>query len=642
MKHLSIARRIALAFAVVLTCAVGLGAVAIDRLDRVEEAAKDMRSHWLPQTRTLGQLLFLAQRFRVIEGTVATAPADARAAEARTLVEISDEIDKTAAVEAAIARDEGEKSALAEFDRLWKAYLELDTRFRRATDGGYDEAASELYRGDMRQAIRKVQEALGKAVADNVANGDAAAERSQRTGHDAFVTIVAMIAAAVVFSLAAGWGLARAVARPIAALTQAMTRLAAGHRDVEIPALDLSNELGAMARATAVFRDNSLARRDELERQADTERAAAEAERQRAHAERASEHAALSNAMGKLGASLRDLAAGRLDQRLDGEFSPAYARVRDDFNEATGKLGDAMTEVVGSAEAIASGAKEIASAAGDLSHRTEQQAASLEETAAALAQITSALQKSAASVDNAREVVAGADADAKRSAEVVRRAIGAMDGIARSAGEIGRFIGLIDEIAFQTSLLALNAGVEAARAGDSGRGFAVVAAEVRGLALRSAGAAKEIKALIETSDQQVKAGVDLVGETGQALTRIVEEISRINGIVNEIASGAKEQAGSLDEVNIAVREMDGVTQQNAAMAEQSTAATVNLTHEATRLTALVAQFRVAGGSAAPAAAPAPRPAPPRPASPRPTPTAKPAARLRVAGGRAKAEDWSEF
>ncbi len=596
MKHLSIASRIALAFAIVLACALGLGAVAIDRLARVEASAGEMRSHWLPQTRALGEILFFAQRFRVIEAALLMAPPDGKAPEAKTLTAIASQIDKALSAEATVARDGEEKTAVANVARLWKVYQGLDLRFVSAASAGGAAEAGALYRGEMREAIRNLQDALGKAVGENVAGGSAAADRGEQIGVVAFWTIAAMFGCACAFSLAAGYALSRAVARPISALTGAMTKLAEGRRDIEIPALELRNELGAMARAAATFRDDSLARRDKLEQDAQAERAAADAERERAAAGRARAHAELVSTMERLGGALRDLAAGRLERRLDGEFSDEYSDVRDDFNFATTRLDDAMTEVVVSAAAIASGAKQIASASHDLSSRTEQQAATLGQTASALDHINTALRNSAASVDDARNVVTATDADAKRSARIVERATEAMGGIARSATQIGGFVGLIDEIAFQTNLLALNAGVEAARAGDAGRGFAVVASEVRGLALRSAQAAREIKSLIETSNQQVKSGVDLVGETGQALGRIVVEISRINAIVNDIAQGAKAQASGLDEVNIAIREMDGATQQNAAMAEQSTAATQSLTLEATRLSDLVGRFQVSKAS----------------------------------------------
>jgi len=250
-----------------------------------------------------------------------------------------------------------------------------------------------------------------------------------------------------------------------------------------------------------------------------------------------------------------------------------------------------------SADAIQTGTQDMSTASDDLSHRTEQQAASLEQTAAALDEITATVKKSAEGATHARQVVAAADGDAKKSAIVVRQAVEAMDAIAKSAQQISQIIGVIDEIAFQTNLLALNAGVEAARAGDAGRGFAVVASEVRALAQRSAEAAKEIKGLISTSATQVDHGVKLVGETGKSLERIMAQVTEINDVVGAIAAGAKEQATGLDEVNSAVNQMDQVTQQNAAMVEQSTAASRSLSQETAQLAGLVGQFRIGQASA---------------------------------------------
>jgi methyl-accepting chemotaxis protein len=254
-----------------------------------------------------------------------------------------------------------------------------------------------------------------------------------------------------------------------------------------------------------------------------------------------------------------------------------------------------MQAVVTSTSAIQSGTHEISTASDDLSRRTEQQAASLEETAAALDEITATVRKSAESARHAREVVASADQDAKKSAVVVRQAVEAMDAIAKSSGQIGQIIGVIDEIAFQTNLLALNAGVEAARAGDAGRGFAVVASEVRALAQRSADAAKEIKGLISTSTTQVDFGVKLVAETGKSLERIIAQVTEINGVVAEIAAGALEQATGLQQVNTAMNQMDQSTQQNATMVEESTAASHSLSQETTQLSALIDRFQLGQG-----------------------------------------------
>jgi methyl-accepting chemotaxis protein len=241
---------------------------------------------------------------------------------------------------------------------------------------------------------------------------------------------------------------------------------------------------------------------------------------------------------------------------------------------------------------MGAGTQQIATASNDLSRRTEQQASSLEETAAALDEITATVRKAAEGATHARKVVADTKVDAEKSGEVVRKAVDAMGSIEKSSQQIGQIIGVIDEIAFQTNLLALNAGVEAARAGDAGRGFAVVASEVRALAQRSAEAAKEIKALISTSTQQVSEGVQLVAETGNSLERIMSKVAEINTVVSDIAAGAQEQATGLQQVNTAVNEMDKVTQQNAAMAEEATAAGRSLAVEAEQLAGLVGQFRL--------------------------------------------------
>jgi methyl-accepting chemotaxis protein len=337
------------------------------------------------------------------------------------------------------------------------------------------------------------------------------------------------------------------------------------------------------------------------------------------------------------------LSQGDLVYRLSTAFAPEYEKLRADFNAAMDKLQQTMATVAGNAGSIQAGAGEISKAADDLSRRTEQQAASLEETAAALDQITATVTKTAQGATNAKNIVDTARGEAEQSGEVVRQAVNAMNGIEHSSRQIGQIIGVIDEIAFQTNLLALNAGVEAARAGEAGRGFAVVASEVRALAQRSADAAKEIKALISTSAQEVEAGVSLVSRTNTVLEGIVAQVSQISGIVADIAASAQEQASGLSQVNSAVNQMDQVTQQNAAMVEQSTAASRSLAHEANELGRLMALFRIQGSSSRPVQAAAPPAAP----APRPASATRTALKTTGRGGAAprpapQEEGWEEF
>jgi methyl-accepting chemotaxis protein len=300
-----------------------------------------------------------------------------------------------------------------------------------------------------------------------------------------------------------------------------------------------------------------------------------------------------------LAGSLQALSDGDLTQHIGVSFIPSLDKLRADFNAAVGKLRSAMQCVTENASAIAAGAQQIRSASDDLSRRTEQQAASVEETAAALEEITTTVADASNRAQEAGQLVRKTRENAERSGTVVKSAVDAMGNIEKSSSEIGNIIGVIDEIAFQTNLLALNAGVEAARAGDAGKGFAVVAQEVRELAQRSAKAAKEIKELITASNEHVKNGVALVGETGRALEEIVTQVQQVNGNVAAIVESSKEQATGLKEINEAVNTMDQGTQQNAAMVEESTAASHSLAKEANNLFGLVGQFNI--GTTPPAA-----------------------------------------
>ena len=481
-----------------------------------------------------------------------------------------------------------------------------------------------------------------KALSDPEAARLVVREQVEANGFNAVnLTLLVGGLTSVVLSVVLGWWLTRAIAAPVGAMTGAMSRLAAGDNNVDIPAVGRKDEVGHMADAVQSFKDAAI---EKLRLQAVSaeQQRAVEAAEKAAENERAQAAAEQSAVVSGLASGLEKLSDGVLTFRLTQAFAPHYEKLRSDFNAAMEQLQETMKVVAVNTAGIRSGTGEISQASDDLSRRTEQQAASLEETAAALDQITATVRRTAEGAGQARETVSAAKSDAERSGVVVRDAVAAMSEIEASAQKISQIIGVIDEIAFQTNLLALNAGVEAARAGEAGRGFAVVASEVRALAQRSAEAAKEIKTLISASSQQVDHGVNLVGETGKALERIVSQVAELSGVVSEIAASAQEQASGLQQVNTAVNQMDQVTQQNAAMVEEATAASHALAGEADGLARLISRFEV--GEQAPVEAvqrPAPRTAPAPASRPSMSYSTRGALALKPQS-RPEEDGWDEF
>ena len=372
------------------------------------------------------------------------------------------------------------------------------------------------------------------------------------------ITLVSVIVASLI-----SWIAMAEFNKALRRVMGSMRQLADGETKVKISDRARRDEVGTVAETLETLRA-SLASAEQLRVEAAAAQDAIEIAKRVAEAERAERLAVQESVVTSLAEAMSRLAQGDLTCLIEEEFTVDYERLRNDFNAAVDALRVAMSSVIVNTSAIRHGTGEISHAADDLSRRTEQQAACLEETAAALDEITATVRKTAQGSVSAQAVVKAAESETVQGENIVRDAVSAMAEVESSSQKITAIIGVMDEIAFQTNLLALNAGVEAARAGDSGRGFAVVASEVRALAQRSAAAAKEIKELIGSSTAHVGRGVTLVHQSGAALGRIRTQVLQINGVVADIAASTREQATALEEVNVAINQMDQVTQQNAA------------------------------------------------------------------------------
>jgi methyl-accepting chemotaxis protein len=293
-----------------------------------------------------------------------------------------------------------------------------------------------------------------------------------------------------------------------------------------------------------------------------------------------------------ISAVMGSLRQGDLFNTIEGDYAGVFGEVKSHVNGSITQLKAIVSDIRQSSNQIDFTAGEIAAGNNDLSSRSEQQASSLEQIASSMEEITATVKQNADNAAHANKLAASAGSNADEGGVVVKQAIEAMQEIDHASGRIGEIIGVIDDIAFQTNLLALNASVEAARAGDQGRGFAVVANEVRNLAQRSAKAAKEVKLLINDSIEKVHTGSELVNKSGQRLQEIVSSVREVKDIVADIAAASAEQAMGVAEVGMAIGSMDDLTQQNAALAEQTSAASANLSEQARQMNQQMQFFSV--------------------------------------------------
>jgi methyl-accepting chemotaxis protein len=614
MKNLRIGAKLGVAFAIAIVALVALGIFSVAKLATLDERVTYMAVDQRDKQVAISNLDTAVAKFRIQQavGILSEDPADIAKANRQMSDAAADVASNLAFLDGSL-KSKTSREAMSKVAGDWTAFLAHARQTQALASANSNDAAFASFREE-NGLYRPVDAELASLMSAQSKNAREKRDDAHATYLTARTLTIALTMAVVMLLGALLVTLVRSIARPIAGVTQALTGLAHGKTDATMARLDRRDEVGDLADAMVDLRDQLAA----------AERAKGEQ---------------VTLIVDSVGTALSKLAEGDLVARVDADLDGPFGKLKTDFNAAADSLRSTLMQVSEAASGINSGASDIRQASDDLSQRTEQQAASLEQTAAAMDEITATVRTTAERAGGAHEAVRLARDEAEHSGEVVARAVDAMGGIERTSNEISEIISVIDGIAFQTNLLALNAGVEAARAGDAGKGFAVVASEVRALAQRSAEAAKDVKTRITASSVQVEAGVELVAETGKALDRIIRRIGEINGLVEEIAASAEHQATGLQQVNTAMSEMDGVTQQNAAMVEQATAAARSLATEADGMAQQIARFRVGETGARAASTVHPmrtRPATERPAS-RPTP--------RTVGNTAVAlaeDDWSAF
>ncbi|MCT2399532.1 methyl-accepting chemotaxis protein [Novosphingobium mangrovi (ex Huang et al. 2023)] len=575
MKRLKIAHRLVFAFSLLLAIMAGMGVFAVRQIADVNALTSELTTNALPASQALGDLHAYASQYRIHQDdTLKAAGTPAWERQNKVLRNAGSVIDGVLSDYGKHISAPAQVKALDEVRADWMAYVTQNNSILELAQSD-PAAARDQFDTDGLDSFYTLEDHLLTLVDLNT---KAAADADKRGGAIYGKARDVMIAAALgglVCAIILLFVMMRSIARPVKRLDSAVRCLIDGDTNVEIPGVERQDELGSLAQALERFK--GLA-------QADQERALEEQERARD----------LQRTVEAIGNGLKALADGNLANRLDETGEGALARLPVDYNLALARLSDTMRQLVDGCNSIRVGTNEIAAATSDLAGRTEQQASSLADTSRTLSEFTNVVQVTA---DNARQtstrLIVARDT-ANKVESIAHEAVDAMRGIETTSREMAAIINVIDGIAFQTNLLALNAGVEAARAGEAGKGFAVVATEVRALAQRSADAANDIRKLIDRSTKQVGDGVSLVESSGDALRQIVGEVATVSTLVEEIAGAAEKQAEGITEISTMVAGMDTFTQQNAAMVEESSAGSRNLSHETQRLMAQMSSFRLDG------------------------------------------------
>ena len=623
MLKISISTRILTAFAALLAVMATMATIQNQKMGEVNALSTELRSRWVPASQTLGDIHTYISQYRIkqSEHIVAATP-ELKSRDEKLVRNAGVAIDGLMADYAKLTVTKEQKAAFEQLSQDWNAYKAQNDKVMNTSQHD-SAAAAAMFEGESLSSFYTVEDSILSLIDLNGKGAAATSTRSEQIYDGARKLTWGVAGCGVLVAMGLLFWLMQTLAKPINRMSAAVSRLVDGDLTVSVPGQSRADEVGNLARALEQFKDLFAN---------DQQRALAEHER-------ALETQVTIDA---IGGGLEALAQGNLTIKVDENGTGDLGKLHVDYNGAVARLSEVLGEIVDGFDTIKSGTHEIAAASSDLSRRTEHQANSLAETSRTLSEFSGTVKVTA---DNARQTssrLGVARSTATDVGETAAKAITAMRSIEASSREMAEIINVIDGIAFQTNLLALNAGVEAARAGEAGKGFAVVATEVRALAQRSADAAKSIKTLITTSSEQVSGGVALVESSGDQLGKIVTEVSAVSGLVEEIAEAAAKQASGIAEISTMVSDMDTFTQQNAAMVEQSSASTRNLSDETERLVERLNLFQLGRARATKAravrAAPVVTPAPRAPvAISQETPQYHGSAALKI-----EEDDWSEF